>query len=120
LLTRCTLGGTWLAALRISDSPPPGGLHASPTRRSSDLFRGRAVPRGRRQVRRAAPGGTGAGAHRAGTGGRGDPRGLFCSVGRTRSEEHTSELQSRENLGCRLLLANNERLRGGLTGPRSL
>src|SRR5690606_42030274 len=26
------------------------------------------------------------------------------SVGRTRSEEHTSELQSRENLVCRLLL----------------
>src|SRR3712207_8120501 len=29
---------------------------------------------------------------------------LFCSGGRTRSEEHTSELQSRQYLVCRLLL----------------
>src|SRR5690606_39870547 len=28
----------------------------------------------------------------------------FCRVHRVRSEEHTSELQSRENLVCRLLL----------------
>src|SRR5690606_39864280 len=29
-----------------------------------------------------------------------------CTVVRARSEEHTSELQSRENLVCRLLLEN--------------
>src|SRR5690606_40259478 len=33
----------------------------------------------------------------------GDPMSLFSSVS-ARSEEHTSELQSRENLVCRLLL----------------
>src|SRR5690606_41321363 len=32
------------------------------------------------------------------------PYQLFCNVKRVRSEEHTSELQSRENLVCRLLL----------------
>src|SRR6266511_5082336 len=34
---------------------------------------------------------------------------------RTRSEEHTSELQSRENLVCRLLL---EKKKKGATSPR--
>src|SRR5207302_8807549 len=34
------------------------------------------------------------------------PRGLF----RVRSEEHTSELQSRENLVCRLLLEKKKQL----------
>src|SRR5690606_19395595 len=30
--------------------------------------------------------------------------GWYCNISRPRSEEHTSELQSRENLVCRLLL----------------
>src|SRR5690606_41143178 len=37
------------------------------------------------------------------------PRMMRCSVGvKSRSEEHTSELQSRENLVCRLLLAKKK------------
>src|SRR5690606_39767787 len=35
---------------------------------------------------------------------RGQPEGLLVRQRRLRSEEHTSELQSRENLVCRLLL----------------
>src|SRR5690625_6264255 len=62
-------------------------LPSFPTRRSSDLIRG-GVPRGRRLP--------GAGQHRLRPGPRqGD---------RDRSEEHTSELQSRGQLVCRLLL----------------
>src|SRR5690606_39937653 len=34
-------------------------------------------------------------------------RGREAAAARIRSEEHTSELQSRENLVCRLLLENN-------------
>src|SRR5690606_39746234 len=38
-------------------------------------------------------------------------KGCFCRAicGSTRSEEHTSELQSRENLVCRLLLEKKKR-----------
>src|SRR5690606_39694231 len=103
------------STLYCHTAPPP--LHSFPTRRSSDLHliaqppcpassgRGGAAPlvrhrgdarrRGQSQApsrtlshRRAAPG------HRAGA--------LPGAGGR--SEEHTSELQSRENLVCRLLL----------------
>src|SRR5690606_42165903 len=35
-----------------------------------------------------------------------------CRLDRTRSEEHTSELQSRENLVCRLLLEKNKKQDG--------
>src|SRR3712207_8048709 len=35
----------------------------------------------------------------------------FCPVKETRSEEHTSELQSRQYLVCRLLLEKKKRLR---------
>src|SRR5690606_42012066 len=37
---------------------------------------------------------------------------------RARSEEHTSELQSRENLVCRLLLEKKKRTRATTTSPR--
>src|SRR5437870_7602752 len=56
-------------------------LHSFPTRRSSDLRR-----RGGRAERTVRPRPTGRGRR-----------------GRTRSEEHTSELQSRGHLVCRLL-----------------
>src|SRR5690606_39417609 len=36
-------------------------------------------------------------------------RGLLVTVGSWRSEEHTSELQSRENLVCRLLLEKKKK-----------
>src|SRR6266511_6291196 len=42
--------------------------------------------------------------------GQGRPR----ATAGNRSEEHTSELQSRENLVCRLLLENKNRIIGGL------
>src|SRR5690606_42103576 len=35
---------------------------------------------------------------------------VACAYARARSEEHTSELQSRENLVCRLLLAKKYRI----------
>src|SRR5258707_3144001 len=42
-------------------------------------------------------------------------RGLFCVFGeRLRSEEHTSELQSRQYLVCRLLLEKKKASRGVL------
>src|SRR5690606_41864541 len=78
-------------------------LHSFPTRRSSDLAgragaaggrRTRLVDRQALRQRRDEPGRAVAGGAR-GAGDRDEP---------PRSEEHTSELQSRENLVCRLLL----------------
>src|SRR5436309_12313440 len=81
-----------------------------PTRRSSDLAqcrrqRARAAPR---QSPPAVGGGTPSAPHRGrgatgGTSQRLSARALR-GAGAARSEEHTSELQSRENLVCRLLL----------------
>src|SRR5690606_41979061 len=90
-------------------------LHPFPPRRSSDLSVSRASPRmvfttrDRRWVKLSSMRGvslTLAGSRRAsGTPGRSPRDG---PAGRTgpgrRSEEHTSELQSRENIVCRLLL----------------
>src|SRR5256886_5991296 len=39
-----------------------------------------------------------------------DPSGCFRQTARTRSEEHTSELQSQSNLVCRLLLEKKKHL----------
>src|SRR5690606_39826419 len=79
-------------------------LHSFPTRRSSDLVGGR-LQQG------PAPGCQGGGArdqHQAGSTGGAGLRHAATEPGRNssgaRSEEHTSELQSRENLVCRLLL----------------
>src|SRR5947209_15743252 len=75
-------------------------LHSFPTRRSSDLFSGadqlvafEHAPRHRHQQQ---PGKIG--------------RGL---IEHTRSEEHTSELQSRQYLVCRLLLEKKKSLAMG-------
>src|SRR5690606_41684982 len=95
----------------LSCSPSQRGLHSFPTRRSSDLA-------GRRTGSRAC------GAFQAESGvlgklarrapatheNRPDPSEFWMmvvkkgAVARPRSEEHTSELQSRENLVCRRLL----------------
>src|SRR5207253_9102651 len=86
-------------------------LHSFPTRRSSDLSRGGALSI--EPARRSEPGGAaamtwkrtaagkrqGANEHRAAAAV--DYRG---GVRPARSEEHTSELQSRGHLVCRLLL----------------
>src|SRR5207302_11022180 len=94
-------------------------LRSLPTRRSSDLLR----PRRRRESDDVAEGGQPAPQHQYHAGGAVEPRlphalgddidlaecgGRFPPVhhhdAAIRSEEHTSELQSRENLVCRLLL----------------
>src|SRR5690606_39913474 len=89
-------------------------LHSFPTRRSSDLtapsdgfWVGRTLW-GRRGVSFPRLGRAGVPARTklsvcGATNGRHDCR-LFFHVPPLRSEEHTSELQSRENLVCRLLL----------------
>src|SRR5690606_41553153 len=85
-------------------------LHSLPTRRSSDLQAEaaalRAGPCGRRARRAAA---ASLGAHHRGAHGGGARRHLG-GLGVGRSEEHTSELQSRENLVCRLLLEKKKSL----------
>src|SRR5437016_6802320 len=74
-------------------------LHSFPTRRSSDLlcYKTAAEHRIRNDVRKLAPSCPGGLAYRA--------------TGRqlTRSEEHTSELQSLTNLVCRLLLEKKKK-----------
>src|SRR5206468_12903557 len=75
----------------------PQGLHSFPTRRSSDLLRlRRGDPDLSRRVAEPEP-------MVAGRGGR-----------RDRSEEHTSELQSRSDLVCRLLLEKKKEPRAQL------
>src|SRR5437868_15248996 len=64
-------------------------LHSFPTRRSSDLTSGVRVRRGRFRVGFAVS---------------------TCTPQPTRSEEHTSELQSRFDLVCRLLLEKKKAL----------
>src|SRR5690625_6133956 len=83
--------------LVLSRPGAPRHLHSFPTRRSSDLAAPPPCPRfsspgpaGQRG--RSRP--DGSGAHRTGT----------RPGGAARSEEHTSELQSRGHLVCRLLL----------------
>src|SRR5690606_41817651 len=74
----------------------PRDLHSFPTRRSSDL------PRRHLRVALVDLGNE--------FGDEAEPRPIRAgelheiAVGKARSEEHTSELQSRENLVCRLLL----------------
>src|SRR5206468_10513209 len=92
-------------------SPPnPPDLHSFPTRRSSDLHARAAVierPAARAEADESAR------RHRAERAPR--PRhpaacGLRTAVGGgKRSEEHTSELQSRSDLVCRLLLEKKKR-----------
>src|SRR5438270_7247981 len=82
----------------LSWSRPHRDLHSFPTRRSSDLLR----------------------AHRLADGAATGPdavAGLRRARGRrSRSEEHTSELQSQSNLVCRLLLEKKKRKEHPVTG----
>src|SRR5690606_41261128 len=94
-------------------------LHSFPTRRSSDLKERTLsvnIPAGVEDGTRIRLAGEGEAGLRGGPSGdlyiflsitphaffQRDGADIFCRV---RSEEHTSELQSRENLVCRLLLA---------------
>src|SRR5690606_41967386 len=72
-------------------------LHSFPTRRSSDLKLPQPDAR------------HGASARRPGERRRAAGRGAARGGPMTRSEEHTSELQSRENLVCRLLLEKKKK-----------
>src|SRR5690606_42053805 len=102
--------------LALSQSADSRDLHSFPTRRSSDLRRGRVYPFPSPLHHTALFGGrvTASPARSSSSAGqlvsRTEP-GRRIVTGddekftvQTRSEEHTSELQSRENLVCRLLL----------------
>src|SRR5690606_41725896 len=94
----------------------PRALHSFPTRRSSDLLhcgllslRGRFEQAGvspcpQRQGSIAAPVPAAMAAAMAAASPCPQRQGSIAASRRGRSEEHTSELQSRENLVCRLLL----------------
>src|SRR5690606_40026036 len=88
----------------LARSGNPGDLHSFPTRRSSDLEIARAeiVPREAIQRLRGVGEAQGGGFERLGH----RANGLVAALEDppVRSEEHTSELQSREKLVCRLLL----------------
>src|SRR5207249_10674292 len=93
--------------------PHPSHLHSFPTRRSSDLSRPAPAPPPARAASprdspppprpaRGAPIRTGT--PRSGSAPRADPIPAFRTRPARRSEEHTSELQSRFDIVCRLLL----------------
>src|SRR5690606_39511131 len=86
-------------------------LRSFPTRRSSDLALGAVAP-GAAHDRSLADQARGLHAVGRGPGGGADDldgAASGASGSRERSEEHTSELQSRENLVCRLLLEKKNR-----------
>src|SRR5690606_41327706 len=98
------------SALLLHHSRPPPDLHSFPTRRSSDLSEPSMIPKARSrglQIGVCAAQRVFGAFHEIGHDFRSRPylvnetHALPCE---TRSEEHTSELQSRENLVCRLLL----------------
>src|SRR5436309_15574943 len=75
-------------------------LHSFPTRRSSDLL----FLAGLRDLERAVGDALALGGGALGVLAAGEEVGARVAKRKRRSEEHTSELQSRENLVCRLLL----------------
>src|SRR5207253_9726567 len=92
-------------------------LPSFPTRRSSDLRRRRRRIDGSRHI-----GGSGPSARRGNP--RRQPRQRGAVVcphdrGRRRSEEHTSELQSRGHLVCRLLLEKKKKTKKGCQNKTS-
>src|SRR5687768_18191924 len=86
-------------------------LHSFPTRRSSDLTCQRRLARGRTALQQAIT----ARLRQAGEWAEGDDPATACALllaklrGGSRSEEHTSELQSRLHLVCRLLLEKKKK-----------
>src|SRR5690606_41943761 len=94
--------------------PPPRST-LFPTRRSSDLSR---LSRNRRTASTSGPTRT---LTSSATNSARRPPGSPSAPPSTRSEEHTSELQSRENLVCRLLLEkkNKTTVLIGLTNAKT-
>src|SRR5690606_41560086 len=94
----------------------PRDLHSFPTRRSSDLFRvcfsecvrNDSPPPPYSAWRCWLPAAAAPSVHRTSKSVSHSLTSKFC--GRKRSEEHTSELQSRENLVCRLLLEKKKNI----------
>src|SRR5207249_10775827 len=86
----------------LPSSPPHPYLHSFPTRRSSDLLSGMGFPVLERAALRTAHA-------TAKPYDRKTARRSARSLGRCRSEEHTSELQSRFDLVCRLLLEKKKK-----------
>src|SRR5690606_42053178 len=103
----CAHSGLW-CLLYVYCLRDPLYLSRFPTRRSSDLPSESGTAARRPEAARCAPANPAreATARKAATSRRDRARGSGNTTGRTRrrSEEHTSELQSRENLVCRLLL----------------
>src|SRR5690606_41379577 len=106
------------ASLRFLCSQPdaPAVLHSFPTRRSSDLSTTSAVESGSI----SAPPLVQRPRQLVGVPDRRSTRPLLPDLANrrtpgSRSEEHTSELQSRENLVCRLLLEKKKKERKGAT-----
>src|SRR5690606_40286676 len=99
----CTLPSRPRSCPFASSGAPPG-LHSFPTRRSSDLHVGHpsAAKLGGPRIVRAVeqPARERIHFHRPG---------VAHDTRHERSEEHTSELQSRENLVCRLLLETKKK-----------
>src|SRR5206468_6677050 len=95
----------------LHQTPTPQISTLSLQRRSSDLARCRRVG-GRLGGPRAAAAGVGPRSAAAGHRLAGGPHGGAVGEGRAgRSEEHTSELQSRSDLVCRLLLEKKKSIR---------
>src|SRR5690606_41897181 len=106
--------------LLFDSSRPPRDLHSFPTRRSSDLLRAgllRLLGEGLEQALQRIETCCAAGAEASLFDGFDDRavrgvRQMRAAAGALlgeRSEEHTSELQSRENLVCRLLLEKKKK-----------
>src|SRR5690606_40895327 len=108
----------FLLPFSFPPSPPHRDLPSFPTRRSSDLrvFLSHAPrPSDPPRVRHAAPAPDGRTARWAPTISRSTRDAPHPA--RTRSEEHTSELQSRENLVCRLLLEKKKKTKKETRAP---
>src|SRR3712207_7066742 len=95
--------------------PPRSTLFPYTTLFRSPVRRGHGAPRARagqgEQPRDAPDGQTVLRRDREGAGAEGQPR-PRTRPARARSEEHTSELQSRQYLVCRLLLEKKKKVRG--------
>src|SRR5690606_42018445 len=87
-------------------------LHSFPTRRSSDLSPLFWQAGGRRERSAFPPGSETAGTRDPRPGALSPASGPALTYAGFRSEEHTSELQSRENLVCRLLLEKKKKTDG--------
>src|SRR5690606_41592091 len=105
-------------SLWYNDSVPLTYLHSFPTRRSSDLLRPSSAAMGSARSRASCTSISCSSSRKAATSAIRTATTIPCSAtrphkangagGSRRSEDHPSELQSRENLVCRLLLGKKK------------